>query len=317
MRACPRDVANDEHPAPRGRAARVAFTLVEMLVAATLALVAMGAVATLFSVLGRGVSQSQTLVELNGRMRNASWQLRQDLTGLTAPVAVWVRSEANAGYVAVTEGAATTSGTALIGDCDDTLSLTTTSLGQPFMGRLNGAEGFESPTAEVAWFCEPSERSFGGRQLFDLHRRQLLVAAAPAAGDFQAGVSVASTAWRSFYAANDLSCRSAGGRLFANSLGDLTVPGNRLLTVSGSDRRLQDARRGEDVILTNVVAFDVQVWGANDYVDGAFATQYSETGSPPTPPPPPLRGLRVRIRCVDPASGQIRQLTLVHSFEAG
>lgn len=292
-----------------------AFTLVELLVSATLALVVMGSLASLFSMFGRSVSDSQALVELNGRMRNAAWQLRQDLTGLTTPPALWVRPEANAGYVDIVEGPQVTSATALIGDVDDTLALTTASLGNPFIGRLSGTDGFESPTAEVAWFCEPSGRSFGGRQLFDLHRRQLLVSAAPAAGNFQQGVSMPAMGWPQFFQQSDLSCRLAGGQLFANSLGDLTRPANRLLVAAAAARKLQDVRTGEDVILSNVIAFDVRIWSAGDYTDGSFGTQYDETKSPPAPAP--LRGVSLRIRCVEPSSGQVRQVTVVHSFGAG
>jgi hypothetical protein len=60
---------------------RAAFSLVELLVASTIALMVMGAVAQLFSLFSRTLSQSQATVDISGRLRNAAWQLRQDLAG--------------------------------------------------------------------------------------------------------------------------------------------------------------------------------------------------------------------------------------------
>lgn len=291
-----------------------AFTLVELLVASTIALMAMAGVATLFGTFSRTVSQSQTLVDLNARIRSAASQLRQDLLGITAPPNPWVRPEANVGYLEIVEGAGTdTSPAGTLGDIDDRLMGTTMALGEPFTGSLEGAtaiEGFESPFAEIVWFCDASGQSFDGKPLYNLYRRQLLVSATPGAGKFTNGVSA--TIDRNL---TDLSCRNEGTTQVANSLGDLSKPANRFWSVVGASRTLTGDRLGEDVILTNVIAFDVRTYpsGSTAYAHQSFNTNYVENATPTTGNP--LRGLEVRIRCVEPSTRQIRQVTVVHSFE--
>jgi hypothetical protein len=280
------------------------LSLVELLVSAAMALSVMAGVAALFSTFGRTVSQSQSVVELNARIRNASWQLRQDLIGLTAMPLPRLRPEANAGYLEITDAGTPTG---------DTLALTTSSLGAPFTGRVAGSQGFESPTAEVAWFCVPmpsGQQPQGAPPLFNLHRRQLLVSAAPAVGGFAADVSIGQADLRAFYRDNDLACHRSANRLFASSLGDLTTRANRFLVASGTGRTLDGQRQGEDVILSNVIAFDVRLFNADSYANGSFQT--SENG----PVGDPLRGVEIEIRCFDQTTGQERQVTVVHSFES-
>jgi prepilin-type N-terminal cleavage/methylation domain-containing protein len=288
---------------PRG------FSLVELLVASTIAVMAMAAVASLLGTFGRAVSQSQTLIDLNARIRSTAWRLRQDLRGATAPPNPWLRPEANAGYLQIVESG-TTAPDALAGDCDDRLMLTTSSLGSPFFGRLQGAAGFESSVAEVVWFCVASGQTFEGQPLFNLHRRQLLVSGAPGAGVFLNGV--AASIDRNL---TDVSCRNNGGQQVANSLGDLTIPANRFWNVVGGTTTLQGDRLGEDVVLANVIAFDVRTYstGSSAYVNQQFNTNYDLNTGPDMGSP--LPGLQVQIRCVEPVSRQIRQVTVVHSFE--
>lgn len=297
-----------DSPSIGGRAAGMCqlrgFSLVELLVSAAMGLVVMASVAALFSTFGRTVSQSQSVVELNSRMRNAAWQLRQDLVGLTAMPLPRLRPEANAGYLEITDAGTPTG---------DTLALTASSLGAPFTGRVAGSQGYESPTAEVAWFCEPmpqGQQPQGAPPLFNLHRRQLLVSAAPAVGGFASDVSVGQTDVRAFYRENDLACHRSGNRLFASSLGDLTTRANRFLVAAGTGRALDGQRKGEDVILSNVIAFDVRLFNGNGYANGSFQT--SENG----PAGDPLRGVEIEIRCFDQSMGQERQVTVVHSFES-
>jgi hypothetical protein len=291
---------------------RAGFTLVELLVASTLGLMTMAALATLFATFGRTVSQSQALVDLSGRMRNAAWRLRQDLQGMTTPAKTWVRAEASAGYFQIVEGGTTTT-TALIGDCDDTLALTTLALGNPFTGRLDANTNFESPYAEVVWFCERSTQQFEGQTLFTLYRRQLLVSATPGAGSFTNSVTASISR-----DVSDLSYRTGGTGQLANSLADLTKPAHRFLTMAGAARTLQGDRQGEDVILSNVVAFDVRRYSVNSgtatLLDQSFNTDYADGGTPSGTTAPP--GIEIRIRCIEPSSRQVRQFTVVHAFEA-
>jgi prepilin-type N-terminal cleavage/methylation domain-containing protein len=289
---------------PVGPASRRGFSLPELLVASALSLVVMGAVASLFSVFGRSVSEGQSMAELNARLRNAAWRLRQDLVGLTCDPVPLVRVEANAGYFQVIEGPETTSAAAadLLGDIDDVLAFTTSSPGAPFTGRLAGARGFESPTAEVIWFCEQSDQQHRGQTLYNLYRRQLLVAATPDAGSF---------ADNPFAARGD---SDLSHNEHANSLGDLSKEANRFLTTAGANRRLIGAREGEDMILGNVIAFDVRISRGEQQPPALPVDQSFETTENGDPEGAPLRGVEIRIRCVNPASDQVRELKVVHLF---
>jgi len=267
---------------------RKGFSLVELLVASTLGLVVMASVASLFTIFGRSVTQGQARVEFNGRTRSLAWRMRQDLVGLTCPALSVVPTDANAGYLQITNGAA---------PAGDTLALTTSSPGMPYAGAINGAQGFESPTAEVAWFCEvDAGKAFQGQQLYTLHRRQLLVAAAPDAGLFTGDV---------FAAKGNSELAWAGGQ--ALSLGDLTKPGNRFF-VTTNPRKLGPPREGEDVVLRDVLSFDVRLLQAGGAVDQSFDTVEGAG------PGAPLRGIEVIVRCVDPSNNQARELRVAHAF---
>jgi prepilin-type N-terminal cleavage/methylation domain-containing protein len=293
---------------------RRGFSLVELLVASMLSLLVMGSVAALFAEFGRSVSDGRAMTELNTRTRNAAWRLRQDLSGLTCLPAPRVPIEANAGYFHVIEG----SNSSATGDWDDVLAFTTSSPSSPFAGRLAGADGFESPVAEVIWFCESSGTSYKGTTLYNLHRRQLLVAATPDAGSFAANPFFGGSR-TAVWATSDLSFGQ-----HANGLSDLSIRANRFLgdpTPSAplSGKKLIGTREGEDVILGNVVAFNVTIIrsGTSAAANGSFETSHDglprEEGNAATQP---LRGVVVQIRCLEPSSGQIRELKVVHSFSA-
>lgn len=273
------------------RADRRGFSLVELLVASGLGLVVMASVASLFSIFGRSVTQGQARVEFNGYTRGVAWRIRQDLVGLTCPARPTVRSDANAGYLQIVNGSA---------PAGDILALTTSSPGTPFSGRLDNAKGFESPTAEVAWFCEvDAGNSFQGQQLYNLHRRQLLVAAAPDAGIFSKDV---------FAPKGNSDLSWAGGQ--ALSLGDLSKSANRFLTTTtAANRKLTGPREGEDVVLRGVLAFDVKLIEAAGPVDRSFDTVEGAAAAGP-----PLRGIEVRIRCLDPSNNQPREVRVAHAF---
>lgn len=349
------------------RTAVQGFSLVELLVAATLALVVMGSLASLFSIFARGFNDSKEIVEMSNALRSASWRLRQDLLGLTADVKPWVRPEANAGYFEIVEGGAAE---------QDMLMFTTASTGRPFAGRLAGVTGFEAPVAEVAWFCRQDATSGN----LNLYRRQLLVAAVPAAGPFAAAPSTSFSSWDAFFQANDLSVRLESGVLVPNSLADLTRREHRFLhnpagTVSAAafPYRASAAaagaiytgdREGEDIVLANVRTFEVRVYdpsaqayvnltgtpatkskltvptwdtwsmhyefngidedgaggvdqgtnGRDDNGDGAIDDAAELETSPPIVAP--IRGLQIRMECIDPSTQETRQVTVQHSFQA-
>ena len=386
---------------------RSGFSLTELLVASGIGLTVMAAVATLFSVFSRSLSQSQSTVDLSSRMRATAWKLRQDLDGVTCPVVPWLSPDANTGYFEISEGpqrdttltfVANAATANLEADTDDVLMFTTRAPAGSFSGRYLTADRIiESPSAEVAWFCqEAANQPVPTMKVYNLHRRQLLVLGYVGLPEFS-GNSIAG-AVPAIYQTYDLSLRSEGGRLHPNTLGDLTKRENRLahgstfphpLSLSTAARLTwqaatfsQTERVWEDVILTNVVSFDVRVFdpqakaqaagtatlypgdpgyaaanasgAAGAYIDlgggqggrlsqppdsksrlvtpgvpAGVATydtwsQHYEVGgtglndpaayTTAPPYPVPLEGVEVRIRCYDPTSKQVRQVSVRHTF---
>lgn len=285
------------HPQPGRSPRESAFTLTELLVAATIALVVMGALASLLGTFSRAGTNSQSIVDMSSRMRSAANRLRQDLGGLTAPLTPPLSPEAGLGYFEIVEGpiqdglATTAAGTlmlqsgtatwatgttSILADVDDALLFTTRSLSGPFEGRY-GAAQVESNTAEVAWFCRPSAtQPFPGVQLQTLYRRQLLVVGYVGASPFFQNGSATNNqitdTLPNAYGTYDVSLRldPSVNALVPNTLADLTQRENRFfhgptwstpfpnavvgLTFDGTPRE------GEDIVLTNVIAFDVRVY---------------------------------------------------------
>ena len=412
---------------------RRGMTLVEMLVATTLTLIIMGVIAQLFGILGNSISRSRAALITSAQLRAVSHALRIDLAGVTAPTVPSVAADSDAGYLEIIEGtdSDTSRGTSqLIGDCDDALLFTTSTLDQPYVGVFSGTSSIESRTAEVAWFCRPSAAPTAGMTLFDLYRRQLLVLDYVGAGAFATGsnrLSVSSfgtlpTATFSVLQGYDLSLRAEGTAFLPNTLGDLTKRENRFAhNPSGTISRvafpyagtaanlssgaavLSGSRQGEEIVLRNVLAFDVRVFDPEAairavsgstvglvpgdpgyaaatppspaalgcYVDlGSLATSTGSTtltGSAAAlskltrvydtwsthyecnaidenndtvvdggtdgldnnadgvvdddaerdtqpPYPVPLRGIEIRIRCYEPSSREVRQVTVRHTF---
>lgn len=189
----------------------------------------------------------------------------------------------------------------IVGDTDDVLLFTTRSTGESFSGkadtRNSNLEGgsLRSPFAEVAWFCRLTPNTVDPR-MYTLHRRQRLVMAHPGAEPFvdttKTGTATNSfggppntlpfSDWPTLFALTDVSCRRQGSVAIPNALGDLTRRENRFLHDAAFPHRFLTAspditfsatspRFGEDVILTNVIGFDVRVWD-NGAVVQAVAT---------------------------------------------
>jgi len=192
------------------------YTLVEILVATTLALVMLAAVVEMFGNVGRSITDSRSVLEMADHLRVPAARLQQDLEGITVTMNPPRKPENNEGYFEYIEGPVTeatapnyaintdvsaTEPDRTVGDFDDILMFTTRSTGRPFVGKY-GATTIESDVAEVAWFLR-------GRTL---HRRVLLVA--PSATP--PGLS------NYFYTNYDISARAEGANIVFNTLGDLT-----------------------------------------------------------------------------------------------
>ena len=273
------------------------FTLIELMWAMTLSLVVMAAVASLFGVFTRSLTAAQAAADLSARLRTAAWRLRQDLTGVTVDLMPPVRPESESGYFEYFEGwrkdghaAFNRGGQLLVADVDDVLMFTTRSEGQPFVGRF-GDGTIESPVAEVAWFCRPSTvQPLDGMTLFTLYRREKLVMPYVGRAPFDGTNSTGAASFD--LNLHDLSLRLEGNVLIPNSLGDLTKRENRFLRggqgvsgtvfpyvwatpqpvvsgtltgtyrLAGPEAILSGSRAGEDVVLSNVLSFDVLAYDA-------------------------------------------------------
>jgi len=414
---------------------RRGMTLVEMLVATTLTLIIMGVIAQLFGILGNSISRSRAALITSAQLRAVSQALRIDLAGATAPTVPPVAADGDAGYLEIVEGSAsdTSLGTSqLIGDCDDALLFTTSTLDAPYVGIFSGTSSIESRTAEVVWFCRLSAVPTAGMTLYDLYRRQMLVLNYVGAGDFTAGsnrlaVSTFGTlpaAAFSVLQSYDLSLRTEGTEFLPNTLSDLTKRENRYahnpsgtvssgtfpyagtaasLTSGTAFPVLSGSRQGEEIVLRNVLAFDVRVFdpeaairavsgstvglvpgdpgyatattpspaalgcyvdlgslaslsgsttltgsatalskltriydtwsthyecngidenndgvvdGSTDGLDNNADGVVDDDGERDTRPPypVPLRGIEIRIRCYEPSSREVRQVTVRHTF---
>lgn len=264
---------------------REGFTLAELLVASAIALTVMAAVATLFGRFGNAAADAQSIVDMTNRMRTTSARLRRDLSGITAPLRPPLSPDGNPGYFELFEGplvdASATGTSSLLADIDDVLLFTTQSSGPPFQGRFvvsGTVRQVESSAAEVAWFCQPSPaaaQTVPGLTLHTLYRRQLLVEAYVGALPFHAPASMTfnqiAGSMPALLNSYDISLRAiASGTFVPNTLGDLTLRENRFLHgawntpfdrfAAGAVFDFASGREGEDVVLTNVISFDVRVF---------------------------------------------------------
>ncbi|MGI9446539.1 MAG: PulJ/GspJ family protein [Pirellulales bacterium] len=143
----------------------------------------------------------------------------------------------------------------------------------------------QSPYAEVVWFCreassQPLANANPPSTLYNLHRRQLLVMDYVGADPFH-GTNAINGSLPAAYETYDVSMRQIGANgtntLLPNGLADLTKRENRFLhnfsgTVSAAVFPYENVvaslasgpfsgnRVGEDIVLTNVLAFDVRVF---------------------------------------------------------
>ncbi len=401
---------------------RQGFSLTELLVASTIALAVMASVASLFSVFSRALSQGHATVEMTARMRSAAWKLRQDLAGVTVRMSPPVHPESNSGYFELIEGPlrdtnAGVNSPNLSADTDDILLFTTKSAGGPFVGRYGPNDLIESDTAEVAWFCRPGQPPDsvalpGDTRVFDLYRRQRLVVGYVGKSPFletgnRPRVNTPGIDWNLFDISMRIESVPQPGEnqaeeqfVTTNTLADLTDRRNRFghtaadfpfpfmleqpVEVPASLTLAGTPREGEDVMLTNVIAFDVRVydpevraqpggsinllpgdpgyspgtgafgayidlgtgggsvfggpvnpgsrlpvptydtWCSRYEFDGYAMNGYDDNNNGvvdeaaefETSPPyrVPLRGIEVRIRCYEPVSKQVRQITIRQAF---
>lgn len=269
------------------------FTLTELLVASTIALTVMGALATLFGVFSGTVRRAEAIVALTDTLRTTAARLRLDLSGATVDPSRICSPESGTGYFEYIEGPRKDwNAGAAVADIDDVLMFTARSPGNPFVGRFTVPNGnsfepasFESPFAEIAWFCKESpavEQTIPGVVVHRLYRRQLLSTAYIGREPFTTpgshnvlSNSVLGPNFATVYLNFDFSLRNIGSTaipIFAtNSLADLTRRENRFLhggafpfpfagQTSSNATFDGTIREGEDILMNNVISFDVRIF---------------------------------------------------------
>jgi len=273
------------------------ITLVEMLVALAVTLIMMGAVITVFGFIGERVTDSRSMIETNDRLRSAAHRLREDLSSITVDALPWQRPEAGQGYLEILEGPLRDAqfdadGNLLPnniqGDIDDLLFATIRTKGDPYRGKF-GPTSIESNTAEVVWYLRPTAGVT--TPTYTLCRRLLLIVPQSNLDEAIANNVPLQDRPRmprlKFYDYFDVSARVEGlsassARRIANTLGDLTKRENRfahradvfphLPRIELSDPTTNNVypsvradysmfgREGEEVVLTNVLSFNIQVY---------------------------------------------------------
>ena len=190
---------------------------------------------------------------------------------------LWDSSGSGFDKSGTTPGPGNSSDDRIVGDTDDLLFFTTQSISQePFSGNFGINSTTTSADAEVVWFCKPTPNS-SNPTLYTLYRRCLLVVGQFPESPFDSQGSMPYTS--AFFELYDLSARcevsNGNQRMQLNTLQDLLLRRNRfahydfsmtdppfvlasviatrpVLAFSGS-------RIGEDMLMTNVLSFDVRL----------------------------------------------------------
>jgi prepilin-type N-terminal cleavage/methylation domain-containing protein len=177
----------------------------------------------------------------------------------------------------------------LVGDTDDMLFFTTRSANvDPFIGKYDATTTVANE-AEVAYFCRPTAGT-SNPTLYTLYRRQLLIVGNLQEPPFNGtpggrltanGGTFTPAAWLTdFYSRFDLSARREGNEFILNTANDLQRRRNRfghdpassgfpvadpqsirplIANHANSVLTLAGVREGEDVLLSNVLSFDVRL----------------------------------------------------------
>jgi prepilin-type N-terminal cleavage/methylation domain-containing protein len=259
----------------RGRSA--GFTLVEMLVSMAITLIMLFAIVQIFKVMGDGVNSGRSVIEMSGQLRQAAHLLQQDLDGATAPALPWTRADSALGYTEFTEGPEvdvfgavyprvvrvadwTPSGSERPWDTDDVICLTTRTKGEPFVA-IVGGQRIETDVAEVVWFTH-----FDPTNPFHDRNGDGVRNYAPDPANPNAPPDTV-TLYRKVFPI--LPAGTGGGRGFL--LDELTLRQNRVAHNTATFPYPLNAtqligmiatgdRLGEDVVLANVISFDVRVY---------------------------------------------------------
>ena len=249
------------------------LTIMELLVASAISLLMVAGLVTAFQVISDQVASARAVLEISGQLRIGQHVIREDVSNVSAPVRPWLRPADGHGYFEYFEGPMHDRRTpgnndSIVGDIDDIIMFTARSELEPFRGRFNGGV-ITSREAEIIIWARWDDADGNGQvdpeEQVTVHRRVLLV---------RPDLTLPAVSLANFYQANDVSARVGPTRLMANSLSDLTKRENRFAHLSNSfpfriDRafleslaqsRANEPNEGRDVVLSNVLTFDVQAY---------------------------------------------------------
>jgi type II secretory pathway pseudopilin PulG len=251
---------------------RRGLSLVEIMIAMAMTLIVLGAMMAAFSYGSAEMQKGRASIDMVTRLQATENLLREDLGNVTVEVKPYHQlSSYPPGYLEIIDGPredynagdytvdpVTNSDSSFLGDDDDFIAFTVKSTGKPFRGRHAASPGgiAKSHYAEIVWFLDSTEQK--------LYRRVLLIRP-----DLATSGTVAT-----FQSSNDISVRSGlGGAAIANTLADLGYRGNRYshrrTTLPNTSDLLTASLVGNssdnDVVLSNVVAFDIQVYDPDAY----------------------------------------------------
>jgi hypothetical protein len=260
-------------------------------------LIVLGAMMQAFQYASGQMQLGRATMELANRLRSVEELLRSDLSHLTVEPRPYTETTNPNGYFEIIDGvmrdktnATNAAGVnSYLGDVDDVIAMTVRSDGQFFRGRhipdnTTSSKVIESSIAEVMWYTTVVDRN--GTPEIELtesvkvHRRVLLIRQ-----DMGPWEDLTSAQVTFLMQNNDISCRIVfdatdnNYNVYANSLSDLAVRRNRFChqwynydagTPSFDinwpnflDRSLISTFKpveGNDIVLTDVASFDVQVY---------------------------------------------------------
>ncbi len=294
---------------------RSGMTLIELLIAVTLTLVIIVVMVRAFKLTSDEIGIGRAKMDMHNQLRTVTETLRRDLQLATCSPRPRGLNDERTGYFEYVEGEEfdrnhmNMNTNSFVGDHDDVLSLTVRSDDKPFRGRFNN--GFvESNLAEICWWIVHDDTNGDGEVQYDenvrLYRRVLLI---------RPDLAPLTSPPAEFFEANDISARQEAGNMVPNSLDQLANRRNRyshdgtianfphelqanwlserVLGIDGGDGVPIPAdpnpnREGEDLMLSDCVAFDIKIFDPNSEVANIAGTDYLLDSNDPGFNPDPV-----------------------------
>jgi prepilin-type N-terminal cleavage/methylation domain-containing protein len=345
-----------------GRARR-GFTLVELMVAAAVSVLIMAILSSAFQIALDAMRQVRSAADMADQLRAVGGVVQKDLgrnggtffapdennsSNYGVKLSDWLlpNTKTTGGYFFVSSSMSTLEGSDAAGYTSSVAtshSIAFTSVLPGLMEKDNYTAvlpatnaTITSPAAEVAYFLAPSGQTLpNGNTLFNLIRRQWLVAKSNSDATRLSQAVAADPV-------NGPQLISTSG-VGVNTLQSLSISSNRAWAATG----LNPIGSGQDILLSNVISFEVRVNGGQSRLFGApgalpgpdniannsdfpFDTLIA---FPPVAGPPSypgfifdstvpnanypkiqVRGVQIRIRIYDPKTQNARQITIVQDL---